>query len=37
MMQRLRDTAAPMLEEWDQTKTVSDKAAWIHENTDAGR
>ncbi len=37
MMQRLRDTAEPMLEEWDQTKTVSDKAAWVHENANAGR
>ncbi|MDA0238434.1 MAG: VOC family protein [Proteobacteria bacterium] len=31
MMQKLRDTAEPMLTEWTKSKTTQKHAAWVHE------
>jgi hypothetical protein len=32
MMQELNRVSGSMLEEWNQNKTVSKQASWVHEN-----
>ena len=35
MMEKLRSTAEPMLDEWTKTKSVQRHAAWVHEGGSA--